>query len=279
MFVVAADRCCSPHVPRPPRHRTRHFARRWRSCAKPASRTRKRHRRAPGRRRPCRAHAGARRASRRSSVLPAGGRQPIFIVEIGRRRCRRRLRAGGSGLLERRRHRARGRARPGSAPTTACDGCCGRPSRASPWRARTPAVRLDAVKEMLRSLDDASIALLRQRTGVETDAQRQGRDRNRPRAGRPRRRRSRGAARGGRDAVAPPEARSAQPAGRAARAVRRTAASSSATPAVRRAAAERGRAASISARRSTRASRRCSSASASDRCSCWWPSGWRLRSA
>ena len=32
----------SPHVPRPPSRRTTAFARRWRSCAKPASRTRKR---------------------------------------------------------------------------------------------------------------------------------------------------------------------------------------------------------------------------------------------
>ncbi len=122
------------------------------------------------------------------------------------------------------------------------------------------AVRLDAVREMLRSLDEASIALLRERVGVETDAGVKAEIETGLAL----------AALDGGDPEArlaaiatlsqPAPAGGAQPARRAARASRRTARFAESDDEVRRAAAAAVRSDRSARARSTRASRRCSSA-------------------
>ena len=66
-----------------------------------------------------------------------------------------------------------------------------------------PAVRLGAIQDMLRSLDEPTVALLRERKAVETDAGGPDGDRHGPGDGRPRRNRHRSAPRGDRNAFEP----------------------------------------------------------------------------
>ena len=69
------------------------------------------------------------------------------------------------------------------------------------------AVRLDAVRDMLRSLDEATVALLRERVGVETNSRRQEGNRHGPGARRAGRLGRQGASRRDRDARATASAR------------------------------------------------------------------------
>ena len=76
------------------------------------------------------------------------------------------------------------------------------------------AMRLAAIKDMLRSLDEPTVALLRERRALKQTRAFEG-DRHRPRDGRSGRIGSRRAPRGHRDAVEPPQLRCSQQARRA----------------------------------------------------------------
>ena len=75
-----------------------------------------------------------------------------------------------SAIAERRRNRLRGYPDPNRHQQRVAEHIKNHRGAFRISRTRTPSVRLDAVREMSRSLDEANVTLLRQRLGVETNS-------------------------------------------------------------------------------------------------------------